>query len=978
MKRLLLSLLLTIIAQMGFSRQYDLTAQRLSTADGLPTNIVSRIWQDETGYMWFETRSGVCRYDGYEMMLFRGDEVMGPNRQEQLTTRDAEWRRECKGRMARQGKDGSHGSWQLIDEAIVEYTRNEHFHVADVDERTEAISTYGGGLYLYDKPTGELTRIGQNKIGNPYLTYLYVDRTGCIWVAEDYLGVTCLRLNRLNYQRHQIEPKARIQDENNVRHIAVTGSGELMASNQTGGLFVYHITEGRATVVRHFDHRVYAVLEDGNGLLWIGTRGGGLSHGQQRIGGLPSDNIFAITDDGEGGVWVAMLRGGIGHLDSKGTLKLYLAGKDCHDIKQDGQGRWWVAAEDSLYMIEVKGKQTMTRAVTDGYFVCLGREATGRIWAGSVGKGLMDCESQKYYTTTNGLANNSVYAIVQDNNGYLWAGTEEGLSCLNPATGDMRNYHFTDSRLSNVFNERAVLCTNDGKLFFGTHDGIIVIESERERMANNPPRTVITEAIANDRLCSLTFTFSNFQYAHLSSVLYQYWLDGIDEAWNYPTKEHTAVYRNLPPGEYTFYVRSNNGNGVWGKESSTTLRISPPWWNTWWAWCMYACLAAALCWLVIRTIRLRQSLSVEQRVSALQEDFYNRIEREMRNPVNVLQGAAENVQMSGTSKTTVQSLRRGSRRMLKLMDMIREFHSLNDMEKMVKAERDNMNEETERRFRDICQSIHQQEEEFRELAPPPANGQTILIVEDDEDNMTHLRDTLSPLFRIVECHQTCDCQELIQEHKPHLVLIDITANEKEARALTRTIGNKYESTPVIHLSSFSDDSHQLSSLRAGACDYIIKPFSGKILIERIKKVLDNPVKSVATDDAAGAKTPATEVFTEVKDRKFLEQFQRIMAVHVADENFSVEQCAELMNLSRTQFYKRVKSLTGETPMQHVHRAKLEYAARLLRESNATVENVMLRTGFHSPTHFYNAFRKHFGMSPKEYALLFSAKSDGQK
>ena len=60
-------------------------------------------------------------------------------------------------------------------------------------------------------------------------------------------------------------------------------------------------------------------------------------------------------------------------------------------------------------MIEVKGKQTMTRAVTDGYFVCLGREATGRIWAGSIGKGLMDCESQKYYTTTNGLANNSVY-----------------------------------------------------------------------------------------------------------------------------------------------------------------------------------------------------------------------------------------------------------------------------------------------------------------------------------------------------------------------------------------------------------------------------------------------------------------------------------------------------------------------------------------------------------------------------------------
>ncbi|MBR0275745.1 MAG: helix-turn-helix domain-containing protein [Prevotella sp.] len=968
MKRPVLYLLLTIIAQMAYSRHYDLTVQRISTADGLPTNIVSRIWQDKTGFMWFETRSGMCRYDGYQIQMFSDDDSMKAKKSERLTTRDAEWRREGKGRLARHGKDGSHRSWQLIEETIVDYTRNDHFHVADVDERTEAISTYGGGLYLYDKPTGELTRIDQGKISNPYLTYLYVDRTGCIWVAEDYLGVTCLRLNRLNYQRHQIEPEPRILDENNVRHMIMPGSGQLLLSNQTGGLFLYRIAEGQASVIRRLNHRAYAILKDKDGQLWIGTRGGGLLHGQQRIEGLPSNDIFAITEDGKGGLWIAMLKGGIGHMNSKGTLELFLEGKDCHDIKRDAKGQWWVAAEDSLYIIDVRGKQKKVKAVADGYFVCLCPDSAGKMWAGSVGKGLMDCQSKKYYTTTNGLTNNNVYAIVEDSSGYIWAGTEEGLSCLNPVTGDMQNYHFTDSRLSNVFNERAAVCMKDGRLFFGTHDGIIEIVSERVKTENNSPQTAITEASANDRLGSLTFTFSNFQYALLSSVLYQYRLDGIDEEWSYPTKEHTAIYRNLPPGEYTFHVRSNNGNGVWGKVCTATLRISPPWWNTWWAWCMYACLAAALCWLIVRAIRLRQSLNVERRVSAFQKDFYDRIERELRNPVNILQGAAENVQLSGTSKTTVQSLRRGSKRMLKLMDMLREFHSLNDIQKKVQAERDSMNEETERRFLDIRQTIHNQEEDFREMTPPPANEQFILIVEDDEDNMTHLRDTLSPLFRIIECRQANDCEDMIQHQKPHTVLIDITADEKQARSLTKIIRDKYQDIPVIHLSSFSDNAHQLSSLRAGACDYIIKPFSGKILIERIKKALQSPAKSVPPT-AATTETPSTEVLTDVKDRKFLERFQHIMTAHVGEENFSVEQCAELMNLGRTQLYKRVKALTGETPIQHLHRARIEYAAQLLRESNATVENVMLRTGFHSPTHFYNAFKKHFGMSPKEYARM---------
>ena len=221
MNKLLLTTLFAFLTLTTGAKHYDLSAQRLSSADGLPTNVVSRIWQDQQGYMWFKTLVGTCRYDGYVMQMSEKENVDMPQEPKELVTREATWQREGMGRLARHGSDGSVQSWQLIAPEIIAYTRNDHFHVADVDERTEAISTYGSGLYLYDKPSGELTQLTKENtrglLDDDYLTGLYVDRTGCIWLIEDYLGVKCLRMNRLQYRPLWIEEQAKIQDRNYVR-----------------------------------------------------------------------------------------------------------------------------------------------------------------------------------------------------------------------------------------------------------------------------------------------------------------------------------------------------------------------------------------------------------------------------------------------------------------------------------------------------------------------------------------------------------------------------------------------------------------------------------------------------------------------------------------------------------------------------------------------------------------------------------------
>ena len=984
MKRVLLLLTLIVATVICQARNYDFTVQRLSTINGLPTNIVTRIWQDNTGYVCIETANGVCRYDGYSVTQINNNAHHRSIRSEVLRTRDAEWVRMGAGKLERRGKNNAKQSWQLIPKDVIAYTHNDHFHVADVDDYTEAISTYGSGLFLYDKRTGELTRIINDGMKDyPFLTTLFVDNTGCIWVAADYLGILCIRMNTQNYSHWLLVNNATINDNNHIRSIARLGRNTLCIGNQLGDIYTYDTQKHTVNFMKHAPQRVYSTMVDRHGQLWIGTRGAGLWVDNENIKGLPSPHIYKIMEDANGNVRVAMLQGGVAIIGNKG-VKTLLRGKNCHDMIFDSKGQWWVAAEDSLYVFDAHSTTLSPRGVAAGYFVCLCKDVNGNIWAGSIGKGILkyDCSAIEpkatFYSTSNGLPNNNVYSIVEDTKGNIWVGTEDGLSYINPTTGDTRNLHFPISPLANVFNERAAVCLSNGHLMFGTHDGLIEIEPEATVTNNTLPNTSITSFVINGENSTLanadlnykehnlTFFFSNFQYSSLNSVLYQYWLEGFDTAWCQPTNEHSVIYRKLPPGHYVFHVRSNNGMGQWGKETTYEFTINPPLWNTWWAWTVYSLLLVAIITIVWRTSRriltLHRQIDVERRVSAFKKDFYDRIERELSNPVTVLHGASENVKINGTSKTTVQSLRRGSKRMMRIMDMIRQFHKLNDMEIQVKAEADSINVETEERFRQIVSCIHAEETEFREMAPPPINHITILIIEDDEDNLTHLTDTLNPYFRVIGQPQLEECESMIATHHPSLILLDITNDEKAGYELTHRVHENLPALPVIHLSFYGDDAHQLRSLRSGATDYIVKPFSGQVLLERVRSVLELSAHTNSADKAQEKK----EVLTDVKDKKFLDRMTSMLLAHIGEENFSVEQWAETMNLGRTQFYKRVKELTGETPVQHLHSARLEYAAGLLKDTNATIEEIMLKAGYRNATYFYNSFKKKYGMSPKMY------------
>lgn len=996
MKRIIFLILFVTTTLFVTADKYEVLTKRITMIDGLPSLIVYSIWQDKEGYMWFLSPASLARYDGYQFRIFPKNHAKDiPLILEDYKTKDAEYVQTSLGSLERRGRDGSVQSWQLVPLQVVRYTKKQYFHVDDLNENTEAISTYGGGLYFYDKITKTLTKI--HEVGdNALISNMYIDRTGCLWLGEANMGVVRVKIGSLRYKQIMLEKNPLVQGDNDIRFVNTLGGSSVVVSNDNRGLYTCDMVTMEPKLLCHTDAKMYSFQNTNMSEtpLWFASRTQGiwrvsslndLREGKyEEVKGIPSSFIYDMYKAKDGDMWAATLNFGLVHVHEDSVIERYMQNKHLHDLQQDNAGNWWVAAEDSLYLLSPdKQGKLRVRDKKPGYFVVISQDDEGNVWTGGIGTGLLRCKARKgrieskAYTMQNGLVNNNIFSVVQDLQGNIWAGTEQGLTCLNDHSNYLKNFQITSSLLANSFSERSAICLPNGHLLFGSHNGLIeVVPQNKADMVK--PETKITSLLVNGveteqydnfdyTQNNITFFFSNFQYSMLTSVSYQHKLDGVDKNWSDTWKDNSVTYKQLAPGKYTFRVRSTNGSGIWGEETTLTFTIHQPWWNSWWAWILYVLLITTIVVIVFtiarRILRLHKQLDVERRISAFKMDFYDRIQRELRNPLNVLQGATENVQVGATSKSTVRNIRRGSSRMLKLMDMIQQFHHLSDVEMQVKAEQAEMNADAELRFKEIQQAIREEENEYREMAPPPINQQTILIMESDEDNLLHLTDNLRKYFKVVECPDYNDVMMLLAQYRPSLSIIDISRDRKELIELTRRLNKEYPEMPIIHLSSDKDDERHLQSLKAGASEYFVKPFSVKVLVESIAKVLNRRMAEAASVTQEG-QSPA--LLTDLKDKKFLDKFQLLLNSHISEENFSVEQFAEMMGLGRTQFYKKVKALTGETPVTHLHRARINHAANLLTSTHKTVEEVMYSSGFRNPSHFYNSFRKQFGMSPKDY------------
>ena len=424
------------------------------------------------------------------------------------------------------------------------------------------------GLYHWRPGTDSFTAIKfwKGKAANPNAGPVMVDRKGKIWFGGgnngDY-GLDC-------YDPH------------------------------TGKTSYYRYSKDDSTTVSN--NNTYCIYQDHLGYIWVGTDGGGIckldpetgkftryAYIQNNLfdrnnhGALDDDQTYFIVEDKNGTLWVGTNSGSINRFNrDTGTFTSYLR-------------------------------------IVPGFASILSiyESAKGDLWVGTYEGGVFRFNPRttqvERFTEKNGLLYNGAFAILKDSRDNLWLPSFRGISIFNPKTGKVRNLTSADGLPGSTFTcglnvsssqflfacDNGFISVNPEDFIPDTHAPVVHIQSAAFTIPGGQSihdSTIMAFGKKNIRLAynenRLTFKYVGLFYQNSDLVKYAYKLDGYDKSWINAGTDRTAIYTNLSPGTYTFHVKAANPDGVWSTEiPSLTITINPPWWQTWWAYMIYALMA---------------------------------------------------------------------------------------------------------------------------------------------------------------------------------------------------------------------------------------------------------------------------------------------------------------------------------------------------------------------------------------------------
>ncbi len=251
---------------------------------------------------------------------------------------------------------------------------------------------------------------------------------------------------------------------------------------------------------------------------------------------------------------------------------------------------------------------------------------------------------------------------------------------------------------------------------------------------------------------------------------------------------------------------------------------------------------------------------------------------------------------------------------------------------------------------------------------PAMNMLTVLLVEDNEDFRSYLKDNLRSYYKIIEATDGKEgWQKAISRH-PDVIVSDINMPNMDGIELSQKIRSDKRTShiPIILLTALTGELYQLKGLETGASDYLTKPFSFEILNLKIRNLvlLNHRLKETYTR-RVNVGTSVEEV--QSGDEKLILTVTQYIESNLDSANLSVEELSRHVYMSHASLYRKIVDLTGETPVEFIRSIKLNKAADLLERSNMKIAEIGYAVGFTTPNYFTRAFRAKFNLSPSEYA-----------
>ena len=611
------------------------------------------------------------------------------------------------------------------------------------------VSTYGNGLFAHHPQTGETTHFlnqGFNisPIQTNYLLKLYEDKAGNIWACQENMGVAIISKQQANAERVFFTTSERLDHTNSI-HLLVHAGESIYIGNRYNGL---KIADGNLSAVRD-EHQltddIVAICQDQQGNYWSGTRESGIFVNRtniQHVKGDPhslsSGKISDIVCDLKGRIWISIFDGGLdlAEPDGKGgyTFRHFFTGKDAieHPRKMliDHSGYLWLCSDHGVYaflpdqlLADPKAYQHYdihTKPEESNETHCIAECSEKHIVIGTAGNGVVTFDNTqpgqakflKRYTTDDGLPNNNVQQVIEDRLGNVWVGTDNGLARYQIKSKKIMSLMPANTLQGNMFIENAVCLLSDGRVAFGSHHGITIIDPKSVSTSKPLFQLHITDVMINGvsihesehgnltsmlngsegislnyKENSLTFYFSDFEYNEGMTTKYTCRLKGFDLEWSPMSAYNFATYKNLPVGNYVMEVKALSAYGEWNETViQLPLTILPPWWRTWWAYLIYLVLAVGFSYYVFRQVRrinsLRNRIKVEQQLTEFKMQFFTNISHEFRTPLTIIRGAAERMRayekIPAEMKQPTFSIQKSTERLLRMINQLLEFSKMHE------------------------------------------------------------------------------------------------------------------------------------------------------------------------------------------------------------------------------------------------------------------------------------------------------------
>jgi len=497
------------------------------------------------------------------------------------------------------------------------------------------IATEGGGLLEMDKET---ETIKQYKLFNDkndsyasnILKSLYYDG------SKIYCGTNLGTIYTFDLSSKKFNLFHDFKQENSIYHISKNKKGDLIVGgvNKIGMTF---LTKDGKTVNKF-------PIKNGKEISF---------HNVRCITNI-SDNIYLIGTRNDGLFYYDM--------------KEKLVERFYHDVSQDLE------------------KQLPENYVTDIF-----KDSAGNIWIGTFGGGLcrFDIKNKSFevLNAENGLSDNNICSIKEDDNRNLWISSISGISKLKLDSKEITDYSYSSGIKINEFTPHAGLKLSDGIMVFSGNNGFISFNPRKmsvnpyvppielsnlyinnEKVKVNDKNNILDELLNSKREVTLTYAQANnlsIEYSALNYIFsdrnkYAYILEGFDETWNEVGTRRMAYYTNIPPGNYVFKVRGSNNDGIWNYEgTSVKIKVLPPFWRTWWAYTLYVLFILGVSYLILRYFyerkKLENEVRLEQAESKAREEFhearnklFTNFSHELRTPLTLILSPLEDMVQNNT------------------------------------------------------------------------------------------------------------------------------------------------------------------------------------------------------------------------------------------------------------------------------------------------------------------------------------------